>query len=470
MVPRLWGTKLYSTRLADAHFWIGTFGILLYITAMWISGISQGLYWGALNPEGFLKYPDFVEGLNAQRFMYMMRLAGGTAYLFGFVLCAVNVFATIAAGKKVDGRVTVPAKAPADPISGWKVLRGAPAVLSTLIVLAAAWLGIASPNMSVIVIGVAALLVVGAILLSVIYRAEGKSWHGLLEGKPLVFTFLVLLAILAGGVAELIPTIVLRPEIPVMTAEAAPGSDETAAVESPGETGAAGAAAEVEGDHGDHATIELRSTVTGPVNKTAGNTGPAGFSASWDPERVQQPYSPLELAGRDIYVSEGCYVCHSQMIRPFRHETLRYGDYSRAEEFIYDRPFLWGSKRTGPDLHRVGGKYPNLWHYQHMRDPRSTSPGSLMPNYDFLKVATVDLGGLGGKISAMKTLGVPYTDQQILTADSVARSQARLIVDDLAQNGVEITEDSQLVALIAYLQRLGRGPQPTGDVQTAEVR
>ncbi|HMB68212.1 MAG TPA: cytochrome-c oxidase, cbb3-type subunit I, partial [bacterium] len=219
MVPRLWGTKLYSTRLADAHFWIGTFGILLYITSMWISGVSQGLYWRALNPEGFLKYPDFVEGLNAQRFMYMMRLAGGCAYLFGFVLCAVNVFATIAAGKKVDGRVTVPVKAPAAPaVSGWKVFRGAPAVLSALIVLTAAWLGIASPNMSVVVLGVGGLLVVGAILLSVIYRSEGKSWHALLEGKPLAFTFLVLLAILAGGVAELIPVIVLRPEIPVMTA------------------------------------------------------------------------------------------------------------------------------------------------------------------------------------------------------------------------------------------------------------
>jgi cytochrome c oxidase cbb3-type subunit I/II len=467
MVPRLWGTKLYSTRLADAHFWIGTFGILLYITSMWISGISQGLYWRALDTDGFLKYPDFVEGLNAQRFMYMMRLTGGTAYLFGFVLCAVNVFATIAAGKKVDGRVTVPARVPAEPaVSGWKVFRGAPAVLSALIVLAAAWLAVASPNMSVIVLGVGALLVVGAILLSVIYRAEGKSWHALLEGKPLTFTFLVLLAVLAGGVAELIPTIVLRPEIPVMTTETA------AALPGDGVAPDAEPASAEAGDGGadDHAIIKLRPTVTGPVNRTAGNTGPAGFSTALDPERVQQPYSPLELAGRDIYVSEGCYLCHSQMIRPFRHETLRYGDYSRAEEFIYDRPFQWGSKRTGPDLHREGGKYPNLWHYQHMRDPRSTSPGSLMPRYDFLKAATVDFGELGGKISAMKKLGVPYGDREILTAESVARSQARLIVDDLAKNGVEITEDSRLVALIAYLQRLGRGPQPTGEVRTAEVR
>jgi cytochrome c oxidase cbb3-type subunit I/II len=151
------------------------------------------------------------------------------------------------------------------------------------------------------------------------------------------------------------------------------------------------------------------------------------------------------------------------MIRPFRHETLRYGDFSRAEEVLYDRPFQWGSKRTGPDLHRVGGRYPNLWHYQHLRDPRSTSPGSLMPGYGFLRTGAVDFARTGGKISAMKKLGVPYTERQILTAEAAARSQARLIVDDLATDGVEIAENSELVALIAYLQRLGRGPQPTGE-------
>jgi cytochrome c oxidase cbb3-type subunit I/II len=176
---------------------------------------------------------------------------------------------------------------------------------------------------------------------------------------------------------------------------------------------------------------------------------------------MQQPYSPLELAGRDLYVREGCYNCHSQMIRPFRHETLRYGAFSRAEEYVYDHPFQWGSKRTGPDLHRVGGKYPNLWHYQHLLDPRSTSPGSNMPNYPWLKTDRTDFARLPGKLDAMRKLGVPYTDAQILGAPEVAASQARLITADLATNGVQIPEDAEIVSLIAYLQRLGRGPQPT---------
>jgi cytochrome c oxidase cbb3-type subunit I/II len=187
-----------------------------------------------------------------------------------------------------------------------------------------------------------------------------------------------------------------------------------------------------------------------------------------DPQYVQQPYSPLELEGRDLYVREGCYNCHSQMIRPFRHETLRYGAYSRAEEYIYDHPFQWGSKRTGPDLHRVGGRYPNLWHYEHLRDPRSTSPGSNMPPYAFLKEARMDYGHTPAKMAALRKLGVPYEDAEILGAAGTALSQAQLIVDDLAGNDVTVDRESELVALIAYLQRLGRGPQPTG-IESAEV-
>jgi cytochrome c oxidase cbb3-type subunit I/II len=176
---------------------------------------------------------------------------------------------------------------------------------------------------------------------------------------------------------------------------------------------------------------------------------------------VQMPYSPLELEGRDVYVSEGCYLCHSQMIRPFRHETLRYGDYSRAEEFIYDTPYQWGSKRTGPDLHREGGKRNNSWHYLHLMDPRSTSPGSNMPPYAHFKDRSVKLDRTGGKLSVMRRLGVPYTDEDVANAAETALSQGRLIAADLANEEIVIAPDSEMAAVIAYLQRLGRGPQPT---------
>jgi cytochrome c oxidase cbb3-type subunit I/II len=155
------------------------------------------------------------------------------------------------------------------------------------------------------------------------------------------------------------------------------------------------------------------------------------------------------------------------MVRPFRHETLRYGEYSRAEEFVYDHPFQWGSKRTGPDIHRVGGRYPNLWHSEHMMDPRSTSPGSNMPPYPWLRTQSVNYDKTAGKLAAMRTLGVPYTDEQILGAKRTALSQAALIAKDLEDQGARIDPNSDLVALIAYLQRLGRGPQPTG-VQEGE--
>ncbi|MEZ4655144.1 MAG: cytochrome-c oxidase, cbb3-type subunit II [Candidatus Eisenbacteria bacterium] len=237
-----------------------------------------------------------------------------------------------------------------------------------------------------------------------------------MEGRPLAFTLLALFSILVGGIAELVPTIVIRNTVPATAAAA------------------------------DSMTVVPSALVS-------------------EPEWAQQPYSPLELEGRDIYIREGCYHCHSQMIRPFRHETLRYGEVSKAEEFRYDHPFLWGSKRTGPDLHRVGGKYPNLWHYQHLLDARNTSPGSNMPIYGWMKPRHVDLEQTRGKLIAMQKLGVPYTDDEIAQAVNVARSQGRLIADDLAKESVNIDPESEMVALIAYLQRLGRGPQPVEPTQ-----
>ena len=168
-----------------------------------------------------------------------------------------------------------------------------------------------------------------------------------------------------------------------------------------------------------------------------------------------QPYSPLELEGRDIYLREGCYNCHSQMIRPFRAETLRYGEYSRAGEFVYDHPFQWGSKRTGPDLHRVGGKYPDAWHYRHMEDPVKTSPGSIMPRYPWLLDAPLDLSLTQRKMKAMKVLGVPYTPKEIADGTWNARVQAKEIVANLAEAKIEADPNTEIIALIAYLQRMG---------------
>ena len=168
-----------------------------------------------------------------------------------------------------------------------------------------------------------------------------------------------------------------------------------------------------------------------------------------------QPYTPLELEGRDIYVREGCYTCHSQMIRPFRAETERYGEYSKAGEFVYDHPFQFGSRRIGPDLHRIGGKYPDIWHYRHMENPRSTSQGSIMPNYDFLLTTKLSTLDTKAKIKAMQSLGVPYSREDIENAVKDLKKQAKQIGDGLAAQGVLDSEDKEIVALIAYMQRLG---------------
>jgi cytochrome c oxidase cbb3-type subunit I/II len=168
-----------------------------------------------------------------------------------------------------------------------------------------------------------------------------------------------------------------------------------------------------------------------------------------------KPYTPLELEGRDLYIREGCNNCHSQLVRPFRSETERYGEYSKAGEYVYDHPFLWGSKRTGPDLHREGGKYPNLWHYLHMENPRSMSPGSIMPPYPWLIENTLDVSLTPNKINVMRNLGVPYPDGYENQAMDDLMKQAEAIALDLQKNGVPAEPDKEIIALIAYLQRLG---------------
>jgi cytochrome c oxidase cbb3-type subunit I/II len=410
MVPRLWGTELKSTKMADAHFWLGTLGMLFYVISMWISGVSQGLFWRALTPEYFLKYPDFIEGLISSRYMYFTRLVGGTAYFTGFILMIINLWGTIRQGKPSTISAEVTGLVKSGP-GFWRLIFSAPVMLSTLAVVLAVAFGVAGIMTGIVILVLTEVLVV-AIILMARSRKEGKSWHDLVEGHGLAFSILVLIAILIGGAVEIIPTVMIKYEVPIQ--------------------------AETDAD------------------------GEYNF--------IQQPYSPLEIAGRDIYVGEGCYNCHSQMVRHFRHETLRWGEYSRAEEFIYDRPFQWGSKRTGPDLHRVGARYGNLWHYLHMTDPRSTSPSSNMPSYAFLETSKVDFDGLAKKMRVLKRLGTPYDDLQISSAAATAMSQARLISADLEGQSVSLDPESKLTALIAYLRRLGRGPQDTGVAVTGEVK
>ncbi|HEX5625158.1 MAG TPA: cytochrome-c oxidase, cbb3-type subunit I [Saprospiraceae bacterium] len=169
-----------------------------------------------------------------------------------------------------------------------------------------------------------------------------------------------------------------------------------------------------------------------------------------------RPYTPLELQGRDIYIREGCYNCHSQMIRPFRYEVMRYGDYSKSGEFVYDHPFQWGSKRTGPDLARVGGKYPDSWHFNHMLDPQSVSPGSNMPKYPWLFEDDIDIGSTASKIHAMRMIGVPYSENSEAKAAEVLKKQAESVAAGLKLDKIEIDPNKEIIALIAYLQRLGK--------------
>jgi cytochrome c oxidase cbb3-type subunit I/II len=181
-----------------------------------------------------------------------------------------------------------------------------------------------------------------------------------------------------------------------------------------------------------------------------------------------KPYTPLELEGRDLYIKEGCNACHTQMIRPFRSETERYGEYSKSGEYVYDHNFLWGSKRTGPDLMRVGKKYPDSWHYHHMREPVSMSPGSIMPPYPWLLDNELNTADIEQKMKVLKTLGVPYSDEEIKNAKKSIDEQATKIVENLKKEKVKVSKDKEIVALIAYLQRLGTDIKAEQTQQTAQ--
>jgi cytochrome c oxidase cbb3-type subunit I/II len=340
LVPKLWKTPMYSPKLMMTHFWFGTLGIVIYVVSMWSSGITQGLMWKAFTADGLLKYPDFVETVVKLIPFYWIRLFGGLLYLAGLLIMVYNVIKTVKISKQNAVDLSdVNVQAPS--ISGSHA------------------------------------------------DTSRTGWHyNMLEGAPLIFTVLTLVSVIIGGLAEIIPMLVVKSNIPSIASV--------------------------------------------------------------------KPYTALELEGRDIYLREGCYTCHSQMIRSFRDEVVRYGEYSKAGEFVYDHPFQFGSKRTGPDLHRVGGKYPNFWHYKHMLDPRSTSIGSIMPAYPWLYNNDLDTSLTSAKLSAMKTLNVPYSEQEINSAVDNLKQQALNIKNELvAQGASDANESKEIIALIAYLQRLG---------------
>ena len=336
MVPKMWGTKLYSTQLANVHFWLGTLGIIFYAVPMYIAGIVQSLMWKEFTPDGFLTYQNFLETTTKIIPMYMLRAVGGALYLSGVFVMVYNLMKTAYAGKFIPNE-----EAEVAPM-------------------------VKAAN-------------------------TGGYWHHVLESKPILFTGLALIAILIGGIFEMVPTFLIKSNIPTIASV--------------------------------------------------------------------KPYTPLELHGRDIYIREGCVGCHSQMIRPFRSEVQRYdpkdAEYSKAGEFVYDHPFLWGSKRTGPDLHRIGGKYADSWHYRHMLTPLDVSTGSIMPAYPWLYEQMIDKSLTAGKINALRKIGVPYADGYEEIANNELDAQAQKIAEGLKMEGYETPNEAEIIALIAYLQRLG---------------
>ena len=366
LLPIMWRTKLWSVKLANWHFWLGTLGIIFYAVPMYISGFTQGLMWKQFNPDGTLVYKNFLDTVTAIIPYYQMRFVGGLLYFSGAILMVVNLIATVRSG---SFQKDVPVEAPA-------------------------------------------LANVGTA------RKEGESKHLWLERMPLYFSVLSAIALAIGGMVEIIPTLTVKDNVPTITSV--------------------------------------------------------------------KPYSPLELEGRDLYIREGCNACHTQMIRPFRDEVVRFngknGQYSKAGEFVFDRPFLWGSRRTGPDLHREGGKNPDTWHFKHMLNPRVTSPGSIMPRYPWLIYNELDRTKTKDKITLLKNVfGAPYTEDQIDNVDKIVDEQAAKIVQGIYSGDPEIkkafdaqkaeqgeafipVEKREIIAVIAYLQRLGT------DIKTSEVK
>jgi cytochrome c oxidase cbb3-type subunit I/II len=392
LLPRLWSKPLHSQALANTHFWLGTFGILMYVAAMWTSGITQGLMLNATTENGtVLAYPNFLDTLSTIRPMMLMRVIGGGMYLVGWLLLVYNLVRTLQGAQAVDATVDVFVEehAKSEPLGVAGTLFNPPVLFSAVgVVCGCAWL-FGGPVLQIVgLIGTTLFVILGFVHFEA-RRNNWGQWYDRLLERSAPFTVLTFLAVVAGGLIQIIPTVVVnRPE-----------------------------------------NVE---------------------------DRIEVPYTPLELAGRDIYVREGCYNCHSQMIRTLVSDVLRYGDYSRLGESIYDHPYQWGSRRTGPDLARVGGKYPSVWHFRHMENPRSVSEGSNMPNYPWLFADKTDVGALSSKINVLRTLGVPYPQWAVEDISAQVQTQAKTISDDLRTSQAYVAPDREIVALIAYLQKLGK--------------
>ncbi len=366
LIPKLFKTRLHSVGLANLHFWIGTLGIIVYALPMYVAGFTQASMWKQFNPDGTLVYGNFLETVSEIIPMYWMRAIGGSLYVIGILVLVYNIIATIRSGSSVTDEL---AEAPALT----RVSRR---------------------------------------------RVAGEAFHTWLERRPVQLTVLATIAILIGGIVQIVPTIMVKSNIPTISSV--------------------------------------------------------------------QPYTPLELEGRDIYIREGCNSCHSQMVRPFRSEVERYGEYSKAGEFVYDHPFLWGSKRTGPDLHRIGMKYSDIWHLNHMYDPQSTSPGSIMPAYQWLIRNELDKSLTEKKMEVMVKLGVPYSEDDIANAQQSMLEQGTVIEQNLyvdpdfaetyevdkQAGGADFVEmrNREIVALIAYLQRLGTDIRVDAEAQELTVK
>lgn len=363
LLPRIFQTKLYSKKLAEWHFWLGTIGILLYIVPIYVAGLTQGLMWRAIDSQGNLMYPKFIETVMVLAPMYWIRAFAGLVFVAGVVLMLYNFIRTWMNRPAVyeEAVYTAPALS--------AEYQDAPAPVSQL------------QNVT----------------------DFGKSvdvwstfwWHRVWERLPLKFTVWVVITVVVATLFELIPTFLIRSNVPAL-----PGV---------------------------------------------------------------KPYTPLELAGRDLYIANGCYNCHSQMIRPILSETKRYGPYSKPGEFVYDHPFQWGSRRIGPDLAREGGAQNALWHTTHFRDPNNTSPGSIMPAYPSFEQTELNFRTIQERVQAQNFLagGKAYTPAEIENAEKLARDQAKKIAAEIVQqNGSQGSlpanlDQTQLVAMIAYMQRLG---------------
>jgi len=374
LLPRIFQTKLWSNKMCNAHFWIATIGMLLYILSIYAAGITQGLMWRAFDKTGTLAFPDFVETVTRLMPLYWIRAFGGLLYLTGAIMLLLNFVMTwMHRPATYEEPVhTAPALK--------RIRQKAEPVASRLH---------ANTNFG-----------------NAGDRFLQASWHRRLEGRPIKFMIWVLIAVDIGGLVEAIPMFLIRSNVPTIS------------------------------------TVE--------------------------------PYTPLELAGRDIYVSEGCYNCHSQMIRPLFAETVRYGEYSKPGEFVYDHPFQWGSRRIGPDLAREGHTNSNpLWHYDHFKDPREVNSGSIMPAFPWLFTKKIKFDRIQTRVNAMAMLGVPYGEAVLDgMAPELAKIQAHEIAALIDQAGgppADSIWDTEVIALIAYIRRLGTDIFKTPNETTAEV-